>query len=119
MTINPYSYLIVPFAIHKDGATKFGALIDKYVGVQTPLVQEEQSTWIPGRVVKHRYKGQLYRENMVYPHFSHIFEAFACNEESGLMMPPNDCYFQKCQITFSIMNSIRCVALHLESTTSM
>lgn len=92
MTIYPYSYLIVPFAIHQDGATKFCTLIDKYVGVRNSLIQEEQSTWIPGRVVKRRYKGQLYRENMVYPHFSQIFEAFACNDKLGLMMPPNDCY---------------------------
>lgn len=92
MTVNPYSYLIIPFAIHKDGATKFRALIDKYVGVQNSLIQEEQSTWIPGRVVKRRYKGQLYRENMVYPHFSRIFEAFACNDKSGLRMPSNDFY---------------------------
>lgn len=92
MTITPYSYLIIPFAIHKDGATKFRALIDKYVGVQDSLIREDNATWIPGRVVKRRYKGRLFRENMVYPHFNHIFEAFACNDESGWMMPPNDCY---------------------------
>lgn len=92
MIINPYSYLIVPFAIHKDGINKFRALIDKYVGVQDSLIQEENATWIPGRVIKRRYKGQLYRDNMVYPHFSRIFEAFACNDKSGLRMPPNDCY---------------------------
>lgn len=92
--IPPYSYLAVPFNIVEgNGTQKFkdyiNMLCTKYKD-SSEEDNENKTTWIPGRVF--REKRILFREQMSFPHFQPLFDAFACNKPDGNRMPDSSLY---------------------------
>lgn len=92
--IPPYSYLVVPFNIVEGkGTQKFKdyiAMLSLEYAESEGNPDRDKLTWIPGRVF--REKRILFREQMAYPHYQPLFDAFACNEPKGDMMPDSSLY---------------------------